>query len=72
MIEFSEMDESFTSTTYLLSRLYYGLLNSASKQEQNIYLTLYLESLYKYFTIIETWLTQDLLEDISDEFVIVE
>lgn len=72
MVEFSEVDDSFTKVTYLLSRLYYALLNSASKVEQNIYLTLYLQSLYKYFTIIEIWLTQDLLEDYSDEFVIVE
>lgn len=67
-----KVDQSFQNATNLLSKLYYGLLNSSDKTTQNLYLTLYLQSLYKYLTVIEIWLTQDMLDDPTDEFVIQE
>ncbi|KAK5638877.1 hypothetical protein RI129_013172 [Pyrocoelia pectoralis] len=56
--------------TTLLTRLYDGLLFASSKLSQDIYLTLYLHSLYKYLTVINNWLESDVLNDHRDEFVI--
>ncbi|XP_031330439.1 gamma-tubulin complex component 5-like isoform X2 [Photinus pyralis] len=58
--------------TTLLSRLYRGLRFASSKLEQDIYLTLYLHSLYKYLTIINNWLESDILNDRRNEFLIFD
>ncbi|KAF5297036.1 hypothetical protein FQA39_LY12250 [Lamprigera yunnana] len=59
-------------STTLLARLYKGLFHASSKLEQDLYLTLYLHSLYKYFAILNSWLGRDVLEDFTNEFVIAE
>lgn len=63
---------SLICATTLLCHLHTGLYCSSSKLEQDIYLTLYLQSLYKYFSIIDSWFNLDILEHYTDEFVIVE
>lgn len=63
-------NDAITCATTLLCRLHIGLLHCISKTELDIYLTLYLESLYKYFQVIDTWLGNDTLVDVYSEFII--
>ncbi|KAJ8956277.1 hypothetical protein NQ318_015013 [Aromia moschata] len=57
--------------TQLLSRLHYSLQFSTSKLEQDLKVALFLESLYHYFTRINSWLMKNDLSDYSEEFLIV-
>lgn len=70
-LDFKDNSPLHCATT-LLSRLHKGLFYASSKLEQDLFLTLYLHSLYKYFTIINSWLCRDILEDNTGEFVIAE
>ncbi|KAI4454640.1 gamma tubulin complex protein [Holotrichia oblita] len=63
-------NEPLVCVTTLLSRLHHGLVHCVSKNELDIYLTLYLESLFKYLTIINSWLGNDTLIDVCGEFII--
>lgn len=69
ILDFNSND-SIVCSTSLLSRLHLGLVHSGSKTELDIYLTLYLESLFKYFTIINTWIGSDTLIDLHKEFIV--
>ncbi|GJQ85078.1 hypothetical protein Trydic_g3734 [Trypoxylus dichotomus] len=69
IIDFRNNEPLICATT-LLYRLHYGLLHCTSKIELDIYLTLYLESLFKYFAIINTWVGNDTLIDYYDEFIV--
>lgn len=60
------------SATNLLAKLHENLLHSHSKIYQDLCLTLYLDSVYKYLWIIENWLTQDNFQDRLCEFPIVK
>ncbi|RZC36219.1 Spc97 Spc98 domain containing protein [Asbolus verrucosus] len=55
----------------LLTRLRRSLQFPLNQLEQDIRLTLYLESLYYYFTIINAWLVKNDLSDYTEEFVIL-
>ncbi|KRT82374.1 hypothetical protein AMK59_3863, partial [Oryctes borbonicus] len=69
IIDFRNNEPLICATT-LLYRLHHGLVHCISKIELDIYSTLYLESLFKYFSIINTWLGNDTLIDCYDEFII--
>ncbi|KAJ8968454.1 hypothetical protein NQ314_002293 [Rhamnusium bicolor] len=56
--------------TVLLSGLHNSLQYSASKLEQDLRMTLFLDSLYHYFTLIDSWLMKNDLSDYSGEFLI--
>ncbi|XP_044764094.1 LOW QUALITY PROTEIN: gamma-tubulin complex component 5-like [Coccinella septempunctata] len=58
--------------TSLLCNLHSSLRQSSSKLENDIKLTLYLESLFKYFTIIDSWLSKNDFFDGDLEFVLVQ
>ncbi|KAJ3650794.1 hypothetical protein Zmor_016873 [Zophobas morio] len=55
----------------LLTRLRTSLQFSVKKLEQDIKLTLYLESLFYYFTMINAWLVKNDLFDHTEEFIIL-
>jgi hypothetical protein len=55
----------------LLTRLRGSLQFSLNKMEQDIRLTLYLESLYYYLTMVNAWLVKNELINYTDEFVII-
>ncbi|KAJ8916483.1 hypothetical protein NQ315_000125 [Exocentrus adspersus] len=57
--------------TVLLSRLHDSLQYSVNKLEQDLRLTLFLESFQHYFTLVDAWLMKGNLSDYSSEFVIV-
>ncbi|XP_018570700.1 gamma-tubulin complex component 5-like [Anoplophora glabripennis] len=57
--------------TYVLCALHNSLQFSGSKLEQDLIVTLFLESLYHYFSLIDCWLTKNELSDYSGEFIIV-
>lgn len=63
-------NEAIICSTTLLSRLHRGLVHCISKDELDIYLTLYLESLYKYLAIINLWVKNDTLIDLYNEFIV--
>ncbi|KAK4877879.1 hypothetical protein RN001_010385 [Aquatica leii] len=65
-------NSSVLCATTLLSALYKRLFATKSKFEQDLYLTLYLQSLYKYFMVINSWLDSGDLDDCAGEFVIAE
>lgn len=65
-------ESNLTRATTLLARLHFGLLHCATKLEQDIYITLYIESLYMYLNVADSWLTKSFLLDLNDEFVITE
>lgn len=55
----------------LLVALHVGMLRAYSKSEQDIYLSIYLESLYKFVNVIDTWLSRGNLENSYNEFPII-
>lgn len=54
----------------LLSRLHKSLLNAESKLDHDLKLTLFLESIQYYLSVIDTWFTKNDFTDFSDEFPI--
>lgn len=71
VLDYTEHSPLECATT-LLSRLHSGLKSSTTKLEQDLYLSLYLESLYKYLSIAHTWIERGVLEDERGEFIIEE
>lgn len=71
IVDRSENTALFCATN-LLMKLHENLLHSYSKLQQDLCLTLYLESVYTYCKITENWLTQDNFQDRFDEFPIVK
>lgn len=71
VMDFSK-DPPLMCATVLLCRLHDSLQYSADKLEQDLRLTLFLESLYHYFTLIDSWLMKNDLSDYSREFVIIK
>lgn len=65
-------NSTLNCATMLLTKLHMGIMHCTTKLEQDIFLTLYLESLFKYMNIINSWLSEDLLSDAKKEFVITE
>lgn len=63
---------TFYCATHLLVKLHENLLHSHSKLHQDLSLTLYLNSIYKYLWIIENWLTEDNFQDGLNEFPIIK
>ncbi|KAG5864882.1 hypothetical protein JTB14_036711 [Gonioctena quinquepunctata] len=61
---------TMTCATTLLARLHESIKYSESKLDQDLRLTLYLESLYHYSTLIDSWLMKNDLTDYSGEFLI--
>ncbi|KAK9884204.1 hypothetical protein WA026_005156 [Henosepilachna vigintioctopunctata] len=59
-------------STSLLCNLRSSLKHSITKLEHDLKLTLYLECLYKYFFLIDSWLTRNDFVDINEEFVLVK
>lgn len=60
------------STLNLLKGLLNSLQFSRNKMEQDIRLTLYLESLQYYFNLVNGWLVKNDLFDYTQEFVILK
>lgn len=58
-------------STSLLCRLSNELSSSINKLEQDIKLSVYLQSLHKYFSLIDFWLSKNDFVDLKEEFVIV-
>ncbi|CAH1956605.1 unnamed protein product [Acanthoscelides obtectus] len=54
----------------LISRLHNSLQCSVNNLDQNLRLTLFLESLYHYFTIVDSWLMKNEFVDYTGEFPI--
>lgn len=54
----------------LLARLYNSIHKSCNKLEQDLKMALFFDSIYYYFTLIESWLINDQLIDPVNEFVI--
>lgn len=71
IIDFNQ-NSPLMCATILLCRLHNSLQYSANKLEQDLRLTLFLGSLYHYFTLIDSWLVKNDLCDYSREFVIVK
>lgn len=71
IIDTNENTSLFCATN-LLVKLHENLLHSYTKQHQDLCLTLYIDSIYKYLWIIENWLTQDNFQDRFNEFPIVK
>lgn len=58
--------------TTLLAKLHVGLEHCTTKLEQDIGLTLYVESLYKYLSIVDCWLRNGKWSDLTGEFIIAD
>ncbi|KAF5284178.1 hypothetical protein FQR65_LT00178 [Abscondita terminalis] len=58
--------------TTLLCTLYKRLFNTKTKAEQDLYLMLYLHSVYRYFQIMDSWLGSGKLIDCVGEFIITD
>ncbi|KAL3270449.1 hypothetical protein HHI36_021000 [Cryptolaemus montrouzieri] len=58
--------------TSLLCNLHSNLKHSITKLEHDLKMTLYLESLFKYFFLMDSWLTRNDFVDINWEFVLVQ
>lgn len=59
--------------TNLLTKLHNGIYESTAKTERDLYLTLYLGSLYAYINLIDNWLTRGKFSaDVKEEFIITE
>lgn len=71
LADVTENSPLFCSTN-LLAKLHESLLHSHSKMHQDLCLTLYLDSIYKYLWITENWLTQDNFQDRLAEFPIAK
>ncbi|CAH1155298.1 unnamed protein product [Phaedon cochleariae] len=61
---------NLTSTVTLLVRLHSSLQFAESKLDQDLRVSLYIESLYHYLTLIDSWLIKNDLMDYTSEFVI--
>lgn len=72
IIEKFEQKTQLECALTLLTRLRKSLDFSIDKLEQDIRLTLYLESLSYYFNIINAWLVKNDLVDHSQEFIILK
>lgn len=59
-------------STNLLRKLHDFHLLSLTKLEQDVCLTVYLQTLYKYVCTIDMWLTNNMNMDLAKEFVIIE
>ncbi|XP_066257824.1 gamma-tubulin complex component 5 [Euwallacea similis] len=69
IVDPTQKSACFCAATFI-KRLHESLNFSANKQEQDLKLTLFLESLYIYLNITESWLMKNDLTDFSGEFVI--
>lgn len=58
--------------TNLLVQLHENLVHSHSKLHQDLCLTVYLASVFKFLWVVESWLTQDNFQDGLQEFPIVK
>lgn len=65
-------NSNLACTVNLLSKLYQCCLHSTTKLEQDLCLTIYLETLFKYIMTIDAWLTLGVIRDNCEEFVIAE
>ncbi|CAG9853558.1 unnamed protein product [Phyllotreta striolata] len=54
----------------LLARLHLSLRYSSNKLDQDLKITLYIETLYYYLTVIDMWLMKNDLTDYTQEFLI--
>ncbi|XP_072394670.1 gamma-tubulin complex component 5 [Diabrotica undecimpunctata] len=72
VIKFSENSNIILCATTLLARLHNSLQHSVNKLDQDLKVTLYIESLYHYFTVINSWFMKNDLSDYSDEFIITK
>ncbi|XP_066148739.1 gamma-tubulin complex component 5 [Euwallacea fornicatus] len=69
IVDPTQKSACFCAATYI-KRLHESLDFAADKQEQDLKLTLFLESLYIYLNITESWLMKNDLTDFCGEFVI--
>lgn len=67
-----ELHSALYYSTSLLCNLHSSLRQSSSKLENDIKLTMYLESLYKYFTLIDSWLCKNDFFDSDGEFILIQ
>ncbi|KAG7205799.1 hypothetical protein KM043_007744 [Ampulex compressa] len=66
-----ELLPNWKCASRLLSKLYFEIQNSHSREKSNICANLYLSSLAVYLNIIDTWLSEGRFEDWRDEFIFV-
>lgn len=71
IIDFSNRNNIVCASS-LLAHLHNSLQYSINKLDQDLRVTLYLESLYHYLNIIDLWFTKNDLTDYSGEFLIVK
>lgn len=63
-------NSSLYCATMLLSRLHNGIQFAENKLDQDLRLSLYLESLYHYLTMVDSWLVKNHLSEQSEDFMI--
>ncbi|XP_057669823.1 gamma-tubulin complex component 5 [Diorhabda carinulata] len=67
-----EKNQNIISATSLLTRLHDSLQFSTNKLDQDLRVTLYIESLYYYLNVVHSWFVKNDFNDYSNEFLITK